>query len=265
MQRVKVRRERPAAAAWVLALLLSALFVLLIARGAKTAPESGGGADTAARGDYALTFPPLETHLLQFGAYEDALSARIEAARYVPRGAAGYILEGSLYRVIAAGYDSREDAEGVCARLREDEGLDAGVYSLSSGAVDLTIRGTQAQAEALLLAETTLRNTAAQLNETAFAFDRGELSERDARNRLAIIASAARQAHDALAQAAEETQSAVIDAFLSLLSGIANETEQLSSENVAGGLSFSGRIKYNYIDVRVRHIDILKAVGEMGA
>ena len=64
---------------------------------------------------------------------------------------------------------------------------------------------------------------------------------------------------------AEETQSAVIDAFLSLLSGIANETEQLSSENVAEGLSFSGRIKYNYIDVRVRHIDILKAVGEMGA
>ena len=92
MQRVKVRRERPAAAAWVLALLLSALFVLLIARGAKTAPESGGGADTAVRGDYALTFPPLETHLLQFGAYEDALSARIEAARYTPRGAAGYVL-----------------------------------------------------------------------------------------------------------------------------------------------------------------------------
>ena len=125
--------------------------------------------------------------------------------------------------------------------------------------------GTQAQAEALLLAETTLRNTAAQLNETAFAFDRGELSERDARNRLAIIASAARQAHDALAQAAEETQSAVIDAFLSLLSGIANETEQLSSENVAGGLSFSGRIKYNYISVRVRHIGVLKAMGDLRA
>ena len=36
MHRVKVRRERPAAAAWALAVLLTALFVFLIARGAGT-------------------------------------------------------------------------------------------------------------------------------------------------------------------------------------------------------------------------------------
>ena len=184
MHRVKVRRERPAAAAWALAVLLTALFVFLIARGAGT--QSGEETpESAPRRAYALTFAPLETHLVQFGAYEDALSARIEAARYMPRGAAGYVLEGSLYRVIGAGYDSRQDAQGVCERLREEEGMEASVYSLSSGEVELTIQGTQAQVEALTQAETALRNAAAQLNETAFGYDRGELSSEDARNRLA--------------------------------------------------------------------------------
>ena len=172
MHRVKVRRERPAAAAWALAVLLTALFVFLIARGAGT--QSGEETpESAPRRAYALTFAPLETHLVQFGAYEDALSARIEAARYMPRGAAGYVLEGSLYRVIGAGYDSRQDAQGVCERLREEEGMEASVYSLSSGEVELTIQGTQAQVEALTQAETALRNAAAQLNETAFGYDRG--------------------------------------------------------------------------------------------
>ena len=138
MHRVKVRRERPAAAAWALAVLLTALFVFLIARGAGT--QSGEETpESAPRRAYALTFAPLETHLVQFGAYEDALSARIEAARYMPRGAAGYVLEGSLYRVIGAGYDSRQDAQGVCERLREEEGMEASVYSLSSGEVELTM------------------------------------------------------------------------------------------------------------------------------
>ena len=56
-----------------------------------------------------------------------------------------------------------------------------------------------------------------------------------------------------------------IDAFLSILSDLAAETEQLSNENVAEGLSFSGRIKYNYISVRVRHIGVLKAMGDLRA
>lgn len=264
MHRVKVRRERPAAAAWALAVLLTALFVFLIARGAGT--QSGEETpESAPRRAYALTFAPLETHLVQFGAYEDALSARIEAARYMPRGAAGYVLEGSLYRVIGAGYDSRQDAQGVCERLREEEGMEASVYSLSSGEVELTIQGTQAQVEALTQAETALRNAAAQLNETAFGYDRGELSSEDARNRLAIIAASVRQAHQALSQAAAHTENSSIDAFLSILSDLAAETEQLSNENVAGGLSFSGRIKYNYISVRVRHIGVLKAMGDLRA
>ena len=250
MHRVKVRRERPAAAAWALAVLLTALFVFLIARGAGT--QSGEETpESAPRRAYALTFAPLETHLVQFGAYEDALSARIEAARYMPRG--------------GAGYDSRQDAQGVCERLREEEGMEASVYSLSSGEVELTIQGTQAQVEALTQAETALRNAAAQLNETAFGYDRGELSSEDARNRLAIIAASARQAHQALSQAAAHTENSSIDAFLSILSDLAAETEQLSNENVAEGLSFSGRIKYNYISVRVRHIGVLKAMGDLHA
>ena len=36
MHRVKVRRKKPAAAAWALAVLFTALFVFLIARGAGT-------------------------------------------------------------------------------------------------------------------------------------------------------------------------------------------------------------------------------------
>ena len=143
--------------------------------------------------------------------------------------------------------------------------MEASVYSLSSGEVELTIQGTQAQVEALTQAETALRNAAAQLNETAFGYDRGELSSEDARNRLAIIAASARQAHQALSQAAAHTENSSIDAFLSILSDLAAETEQLSNENVAEGLSFSGRIKYNYISVRVRHIGVLKAMGDLRA
>lgn len=180
MHRVKVRRERPAAAAWALAVLLTALFVFLIARGAGT--QSGEETpESAPRRAYALTFAPLETHLVQFGAYEDALSARIEAARYMPRGAAGYVLAAPVPR------DRRgiRFPAGRAGRVRTPAG---GRRHGGERLFPLIGRGgadhsghAGAKWRRSPRRKPPWRNAAAQLNETAFGYDRGELSSEDAR------------------------------------------------------------------------------------
>ena len=92
--KVRVRRERPSALAWALALLLTMLCVYLLTLGPTAAPEASiASAGDAPRITEEVSFAPSAAWFVSLGRYDTAAEARIEAARYTPRGAAGYVLE----------------------------------------------------------------------------------------------------------------------------------------------------------------------------
>ena len=92
--RVRVRREHPSALAWALALMLTMLCVYLLTLGLALAPEAAIDAgDGAPRVTEEVSFGSAEAYFVSLGRFDTATEARIEAARYTPRGAAGYALE----------------------------------------------------------------------------------------------------------------------------------------------------------------------------
>lgn len=86
---------------------------------------------------------------LQLGAFSDPQSAGALAESYRSRGAAGYIWKNDSYRVLAAAYDSRENALAVQQQLADKHGVDAYLCPLTRSQITLKLTGQKAQLNAL--------------------------------------------------------------------------------------------------------------------
>lgn len=265
MHKVRVRKQHPTAPLWVLLMVLTALTIYLVTLGMRSEGAypvtEVSSVPTAApeRVTQDLPLDALSVHLIQLNAFESADAARIEAARYVARGAAGYLLENGdgLLRVIGAGYESEEEASSVCERLLQSEGIEASICLLESAPVTLRVTASREQIDALRKAEALLRSTAAQMGQSAFALDAGSRTVLQARMDFAQSLEDARLAQEQLNAAAGETPNRVAASLLSLLKHAVESLEELSSAETQSTLSFSSKIKYNYIDLRTQHIRFL--------
>jgi len=254
---VRVRRQRPAGGAWAAAFLCVMLVVYGVTLSVKE--EKRHVQANAPKTVHTLALDGLEMHLVQLGAFSDRSAARVAAAREVSRGAAGYVMDGSVYRVIAAGYASREAAETVCMRLAAEEKMDACVYSLSSGACEGNITATQEQFDALIAAEKTIRLAENTLAETADLLYRGDILPRQAQNILAVLESDLSGAHSRLASAYSGEKSEIASGFLQLLRTLCESCGRLSNEMGLTNLYFSSQIRYSYIQTGIEHIRFLKS------
>lgn len=96
-----------------------------------------------------ITLPGGRYFALQLGVFSDLQSARALAESFRSRGAAGYIWEEENYRVLAAAYESRENALAVQQNLADRHGVDAYLYTLSRSQLTLKLTGQKAQLDAL--------------------------------------------------------------------------------------------------------------------
>ena len=65
-----------------------------------------------------ITLPAATWYALQLGVFEQESAAKSLAESYQGRGAAGYIDDGEHYRVLAAAYETRADAQAVALLAR---------------------------------------------------------------------------------------------------------------------------------------------------
>ena len=179
MKRVRVRRDHPYAPAWTLVMLLTALTMYLVTEGV-TIP--GQRAVSAPVEQVSWEIPPQSVSLIVLSRAGDEAAARIEAARYVARGAAGYILPGSSeYLIIGAGYDSADEAAGVMKKLSEEDKLTASIATREAAGLNVRLTGSRAQVDALIGAENALGHATRALGEAAFSLDAGTLQLSGAR------------------------------------------------------------------------------------
>ncbi len=134
-------------------------------------------------------------YALQLGAFDSADAARSLAEAYRVRGAGGLIWQQEVYRVLAAAYASRADAQAVQTRLMAQHGVETVVIDVRWPDVTLRVTGQKAQLDALTDAYDAFPKLIRHLSEWSSALDQGEAetsqalaalqSERDTASALA--------------------------------------------------------------------------------
>lgn len=249
---VRVRR-RTRAPVWAVAVLAAAIALYLrTSLPALTRAETTGAMFPGERVTREVTIDPLAAYLVSFGGYDSPNQAKIEAARYVSRGAAGYVLEQERLWVIGAGYPQREQAEKVCAQLAEAEGMTCRTILLEAERVNLRMTAGREQIEAFAEGERTLRSAAEGLGQLAFSIDRGDADAEQARRVIGMYAEKATAAYDRLSGLTEGTDGGAFGFLKGLLADMAAQMEEMMEEDRP--LILSGRLKYCHVDFTVREI-----------
>jgi len=242
LSRVRVRRDRPSALSWAIALAVTMLAVWLITLSAPRAQRSAD-ASAAPRVTRQIDFSGFTVYFADLGAYPDEWQARVAAAGCAGRGAAGVVYESADgFHVLGAGYALESDAERIAARLGEQLGADAGVLELSGPAVSIRVTAPEGDAEAIAEADRTLRTQLSQLNALALQVDRGEITSASARTLARVAASEVRSARRRLEKVAGWEGQPVC---LSLRACLQSMEENLSAAGAAasGGAVLSGLLR----------------------
>lgn len=172
------------------ALLLAAAAVIVIS-GVLSRSDGNGFVlssipePTAVPMDEAFDETPAETVLelsetnwyaLQVGVFENEESARELAKAFQKRGAAGYLWQDGRYRVLAAAYPEREDAQLVREQLRDEHNIDSYLFTIRFPAVRLRLSGMQGQIDILKAAFVHASDLAVQIQKLSVSMDRQEMS-----------------------------------------------------------------------------------------
>ena len=106
----------------------------------REAAQVSSGVVYGARETCEMDFPARNFYAACLGKYENAATARIEAARLAERGAAGYIRQdGEKFCVLGAVYENQGDADSVCRRIESMNDMEAEVVLCSAEAMWLGV------------------------------------------------------------------------------------------------------------------------------
>ena len=175
----RVRRGGGRWLAWVLgAMLLAAgAYAVLQARPFAAAPDLSlqPSATLTPRDSAAdsrlLTLDGETWHALQLGAFDSPDAAQALAEAYRARGAGGLIWQRDAYRVLAAAYVSRADAQAVQSRLLSQHGVETVITDVAWPDVTLRATGQKAQLDALTDAYDALPKLIRHLADLSQALD----------------------------------------------------------------------------------------------
>ena len=194
-QTVRVRRERPTALAWSIALAVTMLAVYAVTWTAAR-PKAAELASASPRVTRTVHLEALEGWCVALGAWEDAGRARVEAAGFAARGAAGSVCEADgAWRVLGALYDTKREADRAARKISDGEDLRADALPMAAAAVDLRITAPASQIELIQAADDMLREQVAKSGEMAIQLEKGRIQPEAFKTLCALAATEA----DALA------------------------------------------------------------------
>ena len=258
--RVRVRRDRPRAALFLIPLVLLT-FLAFLRFGMPALPARAPEPRTLVRVTREISFEPLRANLVTLGSTDGPEAARVEAARYVSRGAAGYLLyEEGRIMIIGALYDAKAEAVSVAARLRAGENPQSDALSYETPGARLRVRASEEQIRALSEGEALLRAQTDALGALAFELDSGEIDSETARGRLYLASREAAACEAALSEAAGAAPDRIAGELIKNLRYLSECEENLAGFKAKSPLFFSGKMKYNQIDLRLRHMSFLKGL-----
>ena len=123
-------------------------------------------------------------YAVEIGSYSDIASARQVSELYRKRGAGGYVINDGTYRVIAAVYSNREDAQVIVTKLISD-GLSGTIYEIKGAKVNYDKYGDVGKELE------TAADFCGALYEKLYLIsndlDKGEITENEAKIKLSML------------------------------------------------------------------------------
>lgn len=261
LNRVRVRRDRPSALSWALALAVTMLAVYLITLSAPGAQEAED-ASSGVRVTREIDFQGLTVYFADMGVYPDEWQARVAAAEVAGRGAAASVYgDAAGFHVLGAGYALEADAKRIAERLGEQEGIGANVLSLSAPTVSLRVTAPEGDAEAIADADRILRAQLDQLNTMALQVDRGEISHASARTLARVASSEARSARKRLEEIDGGADQPVCAGLVAQLKRLEENLGAVTGKNTDGA-ALSGRLRCCHVDGTLALIGFLNELGK---
>ena len=180
-----------------------------------------------------LTLNERTWYALQLGAFTQENSARQLAQEYIGRGAAGYVHKDvSAYRVLAAAYPTRAEAQSVQTRLAAQH-VSTYIHVCTQSALSLRAGGTKAQLDALEESLNHLDALSTKLFSTFTALDAHEMDALSARAALASEGITCRALQEQLVRAFNGQPDTLLTPLSDLLLLIAQEGEAIQNEESA--------------------------------
>ena len=258
--RIRVRRDRPTALAWAVALCVTMLLVYVLTLNAG-GPDVVQSMASAPRVTREIAFEALRGWCVSMAACDSDQEARLAASAYSGRGAGGYVtrLDGR-WVVLGAVYEAERDAARIAKRLRDDEGIPAEALRVEAERVKLRVTAPQAQIDVIAEADALLREQTAQLGEIALQLDRGEIRPDGARTLCAVAAEAAAEAGRALSGIPGAAENALCAGLIQRLSALSDMQKALSAATGEKGASLSGMLRCAQIENFLGQIAMQRAL-----
>ena len=208
-----------------------------------------------------VTFPRLDYHAVQIGAFSSVETAETEAAEIKQRGGAGYILFDVRYRVFASVYLNESDARSVRDRLMSENGIDSYIYSGAVPAVELTVTASQEKINSISAGYEAWRTSLELMRKLSDLVDKGNMEPSEAINELFNSIEALNLTRDALLPGAGvEDESGVLEGLATLLQNMSARSEDFCGRNFADSIAFSAAIKYNYVEAVFEYKEYISAI-----
>ena len=123
-------------------------------------------------------------YALQLGAFETEEAAGQLAEQFQRRGAAGYLWPEERFRVLAAVYPEKEDAQAVRQQLRDQHDVDSYLFEISIPSVSLRMTGMRGQIDILEAAFLHAEELIRQMERISETLDRQEITPAEAAGEL---------------------------------------------------------------------------------
>lgn len=194
---------------------------------------------------------------LQLGAFSSEQNAENMAAELKGRAAAGYVyFDGELYRVLAAAYESKEDAQTVKTQLLEKNGLDSKVTELVLPAVALKVTAGEDQLAAVQEAFSAADSACSGLFEICEGYDKGEFTASQVSEKLVSLAESCEEPAGALSGAS----GGEAEKLAALLMSMAEDFRDCASNAGENSVAFSAVLKYTQIKEVCAFAEFLKGI-----
>lgn len=234
--RVRVRRDRPSALSWTIALAVTMLVVYLVTLNAGK-PDVVESMSAAPRVTQTVVFESMEMYFVSLAQCATAEEARIQASGFTYRGAAGSVYEAEdAWHVLGAAYESQRDAQRIADRLNDEEDIPAALVHVSVDALNMRITAPETQIAAIIEANQILRNQTQQLGAMALQLDRNEIRPDAARTLCGLACTEASDASKLLQAIPGATENGLcaalierLDLLSEMLNAIASSTQDSSA------------------------------------
>jgi hypothetical protein len=205
-----------------------------------------------------VTLPAVTSYMLQMGSFSTEENAMAQATLLKTMGGGGYVLpDDGRFRVLAAGYTTKESAEEVRDRLKND-GVDCMVYPFTTASASFRVTAADDRLDSVKSSFQALADAQGALSTTSMRYDATTGDVDEGKAACAEIASKLKTGMEVLSSYAD-SDSEVLKKLLACYDTYESQLNALADSNADSLVAFSAQIKYTQLYLTHEYFKLMEA------